>query len=304
MLLNPCSETKELLILRSLNSRLNLSTKEKQYYINLEKGYEGEKKFEKLLENQLSDFLILSDLLLEKNNTVFQIDSTLIFQKKIHLFEVKNYEGDFYIEKDIWYSRSGTEINNPLEQLKRSESLFRRLLQDLRLTLPVEAHLIFINPEFTLYQAPMNPPIILPTQLNHFIKKINMTSSKLNGSHTKLAEQLLSLHITESPFTRISQFEYNQLKKGITCATCNSFMTSFIESNLICDKCHCSEEIDTAILRNVEQFILLFPDRKITTNSIHEWCMVIESKKTIRRVLTKHFTHIKHARFSYFVQKK
>jgi hypothetical protein len=171
MLLNPCSETKELLILRSLNSRLNLSTKEKQYYINLEKGYEGEKKFEKLLENQLSDFLILSDLLLEKNNTVFQIDSTLIFQKKIHLFEVKNYEGDFYIEKDIWYSRSGTEINNPLEQLKRSESLFRRLLQDLRLTLPVEAHLIFINPEFTLYQAPMNLPIILPTQLNHFIKK-------------------------------------------------------------------------------------------------------------------------------------
>jgi hypothetical protein len=163
---------------------LNLSTKEKQYYINLEKGYEGEKKFEKLLENQLRDFLILSDLLLEKNNTVFQIDSTLIFQKKIHLFEVKNYEGDFYIEKDIWYSRSGTEINNPLEQLKRSESLFRRLLQDLRLTLPVEAHLIFINPEFTLYQAPMNLPIILPTQLNHFIKKINMTSSKLNGSHT------------------------------------------------------------------------------------------------------------------------
>ena len=49
----------------------------------------------------------------------------------------------------------------------------------------------------------MNLPIILPTQLNYFINKINKTSSKLNESHSKLAEQLLSLHVTESPYTRI-----------------------------------------------------------------------------------------------------
>ena len=50
----------------------------------------------------------------------------------------------------------------------------------------------------------MNLPIILPTQLDHFIKEMNIISSKLNESHSKLAEQLFSLHITQSPYTSIS----------------------------------------------------------------------------------------------------
>ena len=76
-------------------------SRENQNYINLEKGYEGERNFEVLLEHHLSEGLILNDLLLEKNNTLFQIDSLLISQNSIYLFEVKNYEGDFYIEKTI-----------------------------------------------------------------------------------------------------------------------------------------------------------------------------------------------------------
>ena len=60
----------------------------------------------------------------------------------------------------------------------------------------MEAHLVFINPEFALYQTPLDQPIILPNQLNRFMKKLNKTTSKLTSKHTQLAEKLISLHQT------------------------------------------------------------------------------------------------------------
>jgi Nuclease-related domain len=301
MLITPCCEPVEYKILQCIHPRMTLSPQENQNYLNLEKGCEGERKFEVLLEHHLSEGLILNDLLLEKNNTLFQIDSLVISSRKIYLFEVKNYEGDFYVENDNWFTIKNIEIKNPLDQLKRSESLLRRLLHDLKLNFPIESYVIFINPQFTLYQAPMNLPIILPTQLNHFIKKINMTSSKLNESHSKLAEQLLSLRITQSPYTRISVYDYDQLQKGITCASCKSLLTSFKENKLVCEACGSKEKINLAVMRSVEQIQFLFPERKITINAVQEWCRVIKSKKTIRRILTKNLKVIFQGKLSYYV---
>jgi hypothetical protein len=143
-------ESLELKIMRSLNVRMKLETKEENYYLNLEKGYEGEQKFDKWTENFSDNCLVLNDLLLEYNNTIFQIDSLIISSNTIYLFEVKNYEGDFFIEADRWYSLSKTEIKNPLHQLQRNESLFRRLLQDLGFNISIEPYPIFVNPEFQL----------------------------------------------------------------------------------------------------------------------------------------------------------
>ncbi|WP_338449233.1 hypothetical protein R4Z09_24075 [Niallia oryzisoli] len=73
MLIKPLTESTKLKMLRSLNTRMDLSLSEKQYYTNLEKGYHGEKKCEAmLLEKQLSD-LIISDLLLEKIILLFKL---------------------------------------------------------------------------------------------------------------------------------------------------------------------------------------------------------------------------------------
>jgi len=151
MIIKPCTESKEYKLFRSLITRMDLSQKDKQYYLILEKGFEGEKNFNLLLENYPSDCLILNDLLLERNSTLFQIDTLIISQKKIYHFEVKNYESDYFIEKDVWYTTSGSEVLNPVNQLERSKSLLRKVLHDLGSNLPLESYLIFINPDFTLY---------------------------------------------------------------------------------------------------------------------------------------------------------
>ncbi|CRK85148.1 nuclease-related domain-containing protein [Neobacillus massiliamazoniensis] len=296
----PRVEKDELKLMRFLNTRMDLLEKDKKHFLNLQKGYEGEGMFDLLTEKLSLERYVLNDLLLEFNNSKFQIDTTMIVQEKIYLFEVKNFESEYEYRSGILHTIAGNEVNNPLDQIKRSESLFRQLLQKLGLKYPVESWVIFINPEFTLYQAPKNQPFKLPTQLNQFMKKLNATPSKLNGWHKKLADQLVSLHQIDSPYPRLPPYEYGQLRNGFTCATCHSFSVSLQEKELVCGHCGHHEKLESAVLRSVEELKLLFPNRKITTNAVHEWCGVGLSKKGIKRFLDKNYKSFGHNRWIYY----
>ncbi len=301
MLLKGRSESKGLMAMRYLNTRIELTKKEKFHYLNLEKGYEGELKFDLLAKNLQEERFIINDLLLELNNSHFQIDSLIISQGVIHLLDIKNFEGDCYLESDKLFSvTTGREYKNPVNQLKRCATLFRQLLQNLQQNYPVEASVIFINPEFTLYQAPMDQPIFLPTQVNRFFRDINNTPSTLNEAHQKLAQKLISLHQTKNQFTLLPEYSYDQLKKGVYCKNCRSFQVTIKNSDFVCNNCGEQERIEQAILRNVKEFKQLFPDRDITTQSIYEWCKVDLCKKTIRRILKKNYTVFGKTRGTYY----
>ncbi len=292
-------ESDKLKILSYLNTRIELPENDKLHYISLKKGFEGEVMFDLLTEKLQSDCLILNDLLLKVNNTTFQID-TLIIKETLHVFEVKYYKGDYYYESGNFFSKSVIEILNPLDQLKRCDSLLRQLLQKNGFNFPTEARVVFINPEFTLYQAPKNKPIIYPTQLNSFMNNFDSTPSKLTSRHRKLAELLVSLHLTKSSFTQVPTYDYDLLKKGITCPACHSFSVSVEARNCICLDCGHEELVESAVLRSVEELKVLFPGMKITTNVVFEWCKLIESKTKISRILKKHFKVRGYGQWSYY----
>ncbi|MDF2788089.1 MAG: Nuclease-related domain protein [Neobacillus sp.] len=244
--------------------------------------------FDRLTEKLQRDCHILNDLQLESNKSSFQLDSSLIFQDTYSLFEVKNFEGEYVYDAEYFKTLSGRDFQNPLDQLKRSKLMLSQILQSLGSKLTVEAYVIFINPQFTLYQTPPDLPFILPTQLETFMKKLDQKPSRLNQSHVNLADKLISLHQTDSPYTQLPSYEYGQIRKGITCNKCNSFSVSVQGKRVVCHNCGCEEMVSSAVLRMVGEFKLLFPDRKITSNVIHEWCGVVNSKKTISRTLGKH----------------
>ncbi|NHC39322.1 NERD domain-containing protein [Bacillus sp. MM2020_1] len=300
MSFKPRIESNEIKILRSLNLRMNLESKQKQRYHNLVKGFEGEVMFDALTEKLQSPSLILNDLLLEANGSKCQLDSSIIFQEKIILFEVKNYEGDFYFEGNRFYALPKKEYKNPLNQLQRSESLLRQLLETLGYQIPIEAYVVFINPQFTCYNAPLNEPIIYPNQLNRLMKKLNRGSPNLNDMHKKLAEKLVSLHLIESPHERLPPYEFGQLRKGSTCKICNSFLMSVQGNKLVCGNCGGEELVALAVMRIVEEVRLLFPERKITSNDIHEWCSVIDCKKRITRILRSNYTSVGIGQWTYY----
>ncbi len=300
MLLKPRTISRELRALRSLNARMILPPKDRKHYFNLEKGFQGELLFDEFTARLQNDLFVLNDLLLEVNNHIFQIDTLIITQSIIYPFEVKNYEGDYVFESRSFQSLNKKEIENPLDQLKRSKTLLRQLLQNLRIQLPIEGFVTFVNPAFTLYQAPLNEPIVFPTQINRLMNKLNETPSKLTPLHRKLADQLISLHLNDSPFTRLPSYSYDQLIKRIICSRCYSFMMPLGENKLICERCEYEEDAVSAILRSVEEIKLLFPNIKITTNIVSEWCQIFASKKKISRILKENYSLKGYGQWSYY----
>jgi len=294
-------ESYELRIMRSLNVRTKLSIKCAGYYSNLEKGFKGEQMFDVLSEGIRTGFYFINDLLLEHNNNEFQIDSLLISEKIIYPIDVKNFEGDYYIDNGKWYPKNGIEMKNPLHQLSRSETLLKGLLNAIGYSFQMSPHLCFINPNFYLYQAPLNHPLVFPTQLNRFINTLNKVDSKLNNHHLKFSETLISLHKPKSSTSKIPSYSYENLEKGIICCTCNSSFTVSQGNLLLCEKCGCAESVDDGILRSVKELILLFPDHKITTNGIYEWSGGNISKKRIRRILCQNFKLVGHSSSSHFI---
>ncbi|MEK5441610.1 nuclease-related domain-containing protein [Fredinandcohnia sp. FSL W7-1320] len=294
----------ELQLLKSNRARKKVPEKIEHQIITLEKGFIGETIFDQRMESLSLDSLTINDLLLETNRAHYQIDSLLISPPKIHIFEVKNFEGDFIVKGDQWKSLStGKEIKNPLLQLSRSTSLLRQLLQQLGSNLTVEGHLIFINPEFYLYEAPPNLPIVFQPQLNRFVRSLNAQSSKIYDTHHTLAKKLLSIHIKKSPFSLLPAYDFDELEKGILCGECwNGFMEIGNQHKLKCPKCNKWEDKETAIIRCIEEFEHLFPHMKITVSTIFDWCQVIKSKKTIRKILSKRYKLIQFGRSSFYVK--
>ncbi len=281
------------MMLESLNNRMKLSEKDKTHFYNLKKGFEGELLFDSYLEKLQGDCLVINDLLLKVNQTTFQIDSLMITSDCIHVFEVKNFEGDYYYdaENDKLFPKSrAVEIVNPLAQLMRTETLLRQLLQNLGQGLPIQSAIIFVNPQFMLYHAPMDKPFIFPTQIYRLIEKLNSKQSRITNKHKMIAEKLLSLHMPQSPFTQIPTYEYEHLKKGISCAECCSFLTTVEGRSCVCVGCGHKESVTSAVLRSVGEFRMLFPEKKIITTRIVEWCGVVGSRKRVQRILETNLT--------------
>lgn len=295
------SKSDELLTLEILNKRTDLSSKDKQYLTNLQKGYEGEVLFDSYTEQLQCDCLIINDLLLELNNTTFQIDSLIFIEKMIHLYEVKNLEGDYFYESNKLFKKPKLEIVNPLLQMNRAESLLCQLLRNNGFQPQIEASVVFINPTFTLYQAPLNLPAIFPTQIQTYMHSLNRTPSKINEHHKRIADRLLSLHMTKSLYSKIPSYTFDMLRKGITCKMCDSFAVVIESRKCVCKECGHTELVSSAVLRAVKEFQILFPGEKITTNAIYEWCQVVSSKERIRYILANNFTLVGVHQWSHFV---
>lgn len=283
----------ELELLHVLHSRMTLSKGDAQRFSNLLKGVAGEQQFEQLTASLQSDFYLLHDICLEHNHSIFQMDTLLISEREIILFEIKNYEGEYVYEAESFRMLpTNQDILNPLHQLNRTKTLLQSLLKKLKVHIPVKGYLVFINPEFTLLQAPIDTPIILPSQLKRFLRKLNQTPSSLNKQHEQLAEHLVNMHLPTSPYERETFYSFNQLQKGIRCPECGKFMSRKNTRTLACVLCEHEEALDAGIIRNVNELMLLFREMTVTTSIVLEWCAIIDSRKTIRRVLAQNFVSV------------
>lgn len=299
-------KTKELYLMQLLRTRMSFTPEEHQRLNTLQRGFTGERKFYKLLlaNNLTRSFLF--DLFFTINRTSFQLDNIYVTNNAITIFEVKYYAGDFYIENDKWYIlRTNQEIRNPLDQLRRSELLLRQLLQQSYPHVAIHSKLIFIHDEFTLYNAPVDLPAILPTQLPRYVQQLRRNQPAPSAQVGNISKFFISLHRTDASFSTLPTYTYNNLRKGMTCENeCGGFLVSFAREQCICQKCHNVISKEKAIYNAIVQFHALFPEKKITTSAIWKWCKDIQSKHVIRRVLKKYLIYQPNGKYSHYILHK
>ncbi|WP_177195576.1 NERD domain-containing protein [Salibacterium qingdaonense] len=265
----------------------------------MEKGLNGEMHFDSQLQGLPDEAAILCDLLFEINNTYFQIDTLLFSPEVVRLFEVKNYEGDFVIENEAWYSAAGYEIKNPLLQLQRNQSLLRQLFQKHHISLPVQSFLIFTHPNFYVYQASPDLPIIFPHQIEPYVSQWKHDTVPLSDESSRAVEKLQALHIETSLFRQLPPFTRKLLQNGIRCRSCSAFL-KLPQRTLVCPACGVTESLEKGVIRNTEEWKLLFPEAPLTTRGMHEWCGLNIDKKRIKRILSKNYNRSGYGRRSFF----
>lgn len=289
----------QLIYWHSLNKRAALTQKQKKYYENIKKGFAGEKIWYSWLNELSQEVIILHDLTFIHNTSAIQIDFLCIFEKSMIAFEVKNYKGEVHVEGDRWKSGAGNEINNPLLQYLRSKSLLSPFLKNLKVNLPLEYYIVFVNPEFFPYQLPYSKHVILPQQLKRFWNNLNQMSSVLTHRHEEIKNRIISQE--EKYASRTVICELTDLKKGISCPDCEGFMMKK-KRNVYCEQCDKPLTFDNAILSNIKELEMVFPEKKLSTSLVYEWCGREISYDVVYRVLKANFKQLGRNKNRYYVR--
>lgn len=283
------SET--LLLLESLVFRLADQEKFSHYLHRETKGHDGERKLYDELKKLTTDHIILSNLFFEtKDEQKFQIDHLLLIGNVLFIYEVKNYEGEWNYGSELFVKRNNFSCPNPLIQLTRTKNCLKQLLQDLGfLGIEVKAAVAFVNPHFTLFNVPMGKALILPTQIVHHIQMMNQFES-ITDSLRKIAQKLLENQSQANPFRKnIPPYRFEELKKGLRCKNCGDFVHPTTTKSYHCSSCTCFGNVSEAILAAASEFRRLFPDRKLTVQTLYEWSGKSCPKQRFSNVLRANF---------------
>lgn len=294
--------TPMLLIYDTLFSRKKLTPQESQRYKQLQKGFIGEKKLEKLYyKGNYKNIMALFSCLYEHNEQEFQIDCTLVTSDTIYLLEVKNYSGNYTIHNNkIYYLKTRQEISNPFSQIERTELLFKSMLKDLKINLQVRSYIVFINKNLVMYNTSEELPIIFAPQIERFFQKVNANAYKPTKYTTKLTEKLLQQQMKTSSYSRYPKYDILECTRGLFCSYCHAKLKRLHRRKFVCTQCDKSVSLEKALMFAVAQFHLLFPDEKMKIKSLLDWCGNEVSDAILRRVLTDKLNVVPKSRYTYY----
>lgn len=275
-----------------LDRRLSLPYREKQYLTTLSKGYEGELLFDSLLNHHLtSEALVLNDLSLLIGNSSIQIDSLIFTSEACYLYEVKNFEGNHTNLAGQFRTDTGQEFVSPAGQLNRTTTLLRNLVSQWDHKQSILSTVVFVNPSFLLYEAKQSDPFLFLPQIESHFNRINRRSSKLSVKTRHIADRLLEEGQKELPYHRkLPLYDFQDLKKGLSCSCCGSFNLKNSTKVSCCENCGQIISLNTLFLSEVQAVRCLFPDKPLTSNLMYDWCGGTLSKRRISAILRAEFS--------------
>lgn len=294
------SKAKTQLIYEALERRKVLTKASLDYLWAMRKGYEGECEFDGYTEKLTCDCLILNDLSLRKWRMKFQLDTTIITGEAVHIFEVKNYEGEYYWGREKLIKITGFKVENPNLKLESKKVKMEIFLERLGFRKEVRVHVVYINSHFHLRGVPEQEKLLFRSQIKRHMEDIDRIQTPLSPSDRKLAQMLKEEHHPDFVDDELPEYNFARLRKGVPCPVCGSLNTVIAAKTLRCAGCKGKAPAQVAIKRSIEEFQLLFPEERVTTRRMEDWCAVTDAKR-IYRVLQKSWTPVRTGRHRYYV---
>ena len=294
--------------LEILKKRMVLNTSESKLLFLKRTGDEGETYVSKVLSERLEvQPFVLEDFLFEIDGSECQIDFLVMFEYECLLVEVKHYEGDFILgDEYITKVDSKKKYPNPLAQLARATNRLEKLFMRENIRMKIVALVIYTHPSFYLYHARVDSRIVFLSQMKRFVGELNQKQCRIGERHKKIFERLNSLRLETSAYEKKIVYEYEDLKKCITCAKCDGEMSRRNAGDrkfIYCNMCGVREKLYDAILRNVAELEYLFPDKELTLSLILEWIGGNITRKFLTKILLLRYELIKKGRSSYYIKK-
>lgn len=283
MILHQRKPDTELLFLRALNIRTELSQKDSKKLDILEKGYTGELEYDIVYDQELAHLYVFRNIYLKIEESTLQIDTLIVTDEGFIVHEIKNFKGLYEYSNSNMKIRGFKLSSNPLDQINRTTNKLIALNYLYNLNLHSDGKVIFTNIEFSIETDDQTiwDKIIMRNQLRRYFHQLkDFTSTQ---AATSFANYITD-HLIDNPYFERKANEI-ELKKGVYCLKCNSF--NLIKSNVqfICQDCGCRDTIHTHVLKAIADIHALFNQEQITVHRLFEILNGSVSKRTLLRVL-------------------
>ncbi|MER2063188.1 MAG: hypothetical protein ABS873_00930, partial [Alkalibacterium sp.] len=198
--------------------------------------------------------------------------------------------GDYTMQSERLLTLSGQEVLNPLAQVNRSLVKLKQLFIQLQFETELTGAAVFVNPSFHLYRADAADAFVFPGQLPNYLRNISQKASHLSKEHRWLAEKLLDLDKRHTPYEKeLPTYDFQTMKKQLNCPVCGSQNVKLTQRSSCCRDSQHLSSLDSLCLSTIADLRSLFPDKKLTTALVYEWCGGRIGNKRVRQVLKRHF---------------
>lgn len=291
--------TAKLKFLQTLKRRKKNFTDDEQNELQrLEKGKEGEATvLEYIAKFGGEKWTNFQNVWLDFHSP-FECDILLATNKGLYSIEVKNLNGDFKYENDICYI-NGYQINqNYIFQTRRNSNNLKQILKRNHLSIEVQGVLVFagVNNHIEINAEIEDIDIIARGQLRKFIENIKYSEgwhshSKINLKQlTEILEQYS--YQPESFLPKPLTFgEMKPLRKGISCAHCDSFAVTQTRKFITCMCGHVELRRD-GVLRTIHEFGELTLYRDFFRSEIEQFLGGQVSQNYLLDILNDNFEQI------------
>lgn len=281
--------------LQILEQRSTLGETEEKEKEKLSRGYAGELEFDKILDAYVSgldvyhlkDFRFKNDDSRDLTKVVsgsseVQIDNVLAAGDRIYTFEVKNFAFDLIYGSKNWHFTGGSEYKDLSMQVNRQRSSLNFLIRDGGFNYEVISHLVFVNPQQTIYNMPNLENLIVPSNMGRRLAKICVSN---RYDQSSVVDYLDSRRLVKSMYDLPANVSFEALRCGVFCYRCDS--TAELERvnpyKYCCSSCTKEFTVLEVILVLIDELKTLNESWEVSPARISAFSGGAVSSSTIRR---------------------